>query len=110
MLIDCIKKKQREHFESLDKVFNEIFKINFYQIVIFDDSFFGKLKRGFIVFFAGKRKFEKFLKDYNENMLKDFEEGSNKNMSRIKKEINKLLDFVEIENQRFQNEYYRMVA
>ena len=43
-------------------------------------------------------------------MLKDFEEGSNKNIRRIKKEINKLSDFVEIENQRFQNEYYRMVA
>ena len=94
----------------MENVFNEIFKINFYQIVIFDDSFLGKFKRNFEAIFLGRRKFERFLKEYNDFMLKDFEEKNDKKIKKLKKEINKVTELIEIKKQEVQNEYYRMIA
>ena len=110
ILIEEFKKKQNYYFEELELIFNEIFKINFYQIVIFDNSFFGKFKRNFIAVFAGKRKFERFLKEYNESILKDFEDKNNKQIKKMKKEINKLTELMELKKHELQNEYYRMIA
>jgi len=50
-LIEEFKEMQNKYFDELENVFNEIFKINFYQIVIFDDSFLGKFKRNFVAIF-----------------------------------------------------------
>ena len=110
ILIEEFKKKQIYYFEELEPIFNEIFKINFYQIVIFDNSFLGKFKRNFIAAFAGKRKFERFLKEYNESILKDFEDKNNKQIKKMKKEINKLTELMELKKHELQNEYYRMIA
>ena len=110
ILIEEFKKKQKYYFEELEPIFNEIFKINFYQIVIFDNSFLGKLKRNFIAVFAGKRKFERFLKEYNESILKDFEDKNNKQIKKKKKENNKLTELMELKKHELQNEYYRMIA
>ena len=76
----------------------------------FDNSFFGKFKRNFIAVFAGKRKFERFLKEYNESILKDFEDKNNKQIKKMKKEINKLTELMELKKHELQNEYYRMIA
>ena len=82
--------------------------INHYQIVIFDDSFLGKFKRNFVAIFLGRRNFERFLKEYNDFMLKDFEEKNDKKIKKLKKEINKVTELIEIKKQEVQNEYYRM--
>ena len=110
VLIEEFKEMQNKYFEELENVFNEIFKINFYQIVIFDDSFLGKFKRNFVAIFLGRRKFERFLKEYNDFMLKDFEEKNDKKIKKLKKEINKVTELIEIKKQEVQNEYYRMIA
>lgn len=110
VLIEEFKEMQNKYFDELENVFNEIFKINFYQIVIFDDSFLGKFKRNFVAFFLGRRKFERFLKEYNDFMLKDFEEKNDKKIKKLKKEINKVTELIEIKKQELQNEYYRMIA
>ena len=109
-LIEEFKEMQKKYFDGLENVFNEIFKINFYQIVIFDDSFLGKFKRNFVAIFLGRRKFERFLKEYNDFMLKDFEEKNDKKIKKLKKEINKVTELIEIKKQEVQNEYYRMIA
>lgn len=109
-LIEEFKEIQNKYFDELENVFNEIFKINFYQIVIFDDSFLGKFKRNFVAIFLGRRKFERFLKEYNDFMLKDFEEKNDKKIKKLKKEINKVTELIEIKKQEVQNEYYRMIA
>ena len=109
-LIEEFKEMQNKYFDELENVFNEIFKINFYQIVIFDDSFLGKFKRNFVAIFLGRRKFERFLKEYNDFMLKDFEEKNDKKIKKLKKEINKVTELIEIKKQEVQNEYYRMIA
>ena len=110
VLIEEFKEMQNKYFDELENVFNEIFKINFYQIVIFDDSFLGKFKRNFVAIFLGRRKFERFLKEYNDFMLKDFEEKNDKKIKKLKKEINKVTELIEIKKQEVQNEYYRMIA
>ena len=110
VLIEEFKEMQNKYFDELENVFNEIFKINFYQIVIFDDSFLGKFKRNFVAIFLGRRKFERFLKEYNNFMLKDFEEKNDKKIKKLKKEINKVTELIEIKKQEVQNEYYRMIA
>ena len=109
-LIEEFKEMKNKYFDELENVFNEIFKINFYQIVIFDDSFLGKFKRNFVAIFLGRRKFERFLKEYNDFMLKDFEEKNDKKIKKLKKEINKVTELIEIKKQEVQNEYYRMIA
>ncbi len=70
----------------------------------------GKFKRNFVAIFLGRRKFERFLKEYNDFMLKDFEEKNDKKIKKLKKEINKVTELIEIKKQEVQNEYYRMIA
>ena len=43
-------------------------------------------------------------------MLKDFEEKNDKKIKKLKKEINKVTELIEIKKQEVQNEYYRMIA
>lgn len=53
---------------------------------------------------------ERFLKEYNESILKDFEDKNNKQIKKMKKEINKLTELMELKKHELQNEYYRMIA
>ena len=80
VIIDECKARIKWCIENVQTDINEIFINNIYQLQIYEDSIFTKIKRIIFNKISGKNKFKRFLENYENEYMKDI---ITKNTSRI---------------------------
>ncbi len=109
MIAEC-KARLRWCVNNFEYDINDIFKIDFYQVVIFDNSFLGKLKRHLIAIFAGKSSFEKFLNEYEIDILNKLNIKNEQKIANIFSTIHGVKEQMNRMETQIENEYIRKIA
>ena len=80
VMIDECKARMKWCIENVQTDINEVFINNIYQLQIYEDNVFTKIKRIIFNKISGKSKFKRFLENYENEYIKDIK---TKNTSKI---------------------------
>ena len=80
VIIDECKARIKWCIEKVQSDINEVFKNNIYQLEIYEDNIFTKIKRIIFNKITGKSKFRRFLQNYENEYIKDIK---SKNSSKV---------------------------
>lgn len=80
VIIDECKARIKWCIEKVQSDINEVFKNNIYQLEIYEDNIFTKIKRIIFNKITGKSKFKIFLQNYENEYIKDIK---SKNSSKV---------------------------
>lgn len=71
VMIDECKARMKWCIENVQTDINEVFINNIYQLQIYEDDIFTKIKRMIFNKISGKSKFKRFLENYENEYIKD---------------------------------------
>ena len=80
VIIDECKARIKWCIENAQADINEVFVNNIYQLQIYEDNIFTKIKRIIFNKISGKSKFKRFLENYENEYIKDIK---SKNSSKV---------------------------
>ena len=66
-----------DRIENIEKDVNEVFTNNIYQLQIYEDNIFSKIRRMLFNRLSGKSKYKKFLENYKIEHIKNIETRNN---------------------------------
>lgn len=77
VIIDECKARIKWCIENVQKDINEVFKNNIYQLQIYEDNIFTKIRRMIFNKISGRSKFKRFLQNYENEYIKDIKSKNN---------------------------------
>lgn len=109
VIIDECKARIKWCIENVQADINEVFINNIYQLQIYEDNIFTKIKRIIFNKISGKSKFKRFLENYENEYIKDIKDKNNSKVLDIVSTLNGIMKQMEKVKEQISIKYKQMI-
>lgn len=109
VIIDECKARIKWCIENVQADINEVFINNIYQLQIYEDNIFTKIKRIIFNKISGKSKFKRFLENYENEYIKDIKDKNNSKVLDIVSTLNGIMKQMEKVEEQISIKYKQMI-
>lgn len=109
VIIDECKARIKWCIENVQADINEVFINNIYQLQIYEDNIFTKIKRIIFNKISGKSKFKRFLENYENEYIKDIKAKNSSKVLDIVSTLNGIMKQMEKVKEQISIKYKQMI-
>lgn len=109
VIIDECKARIKWCIENVQADINEVFINNIYQLQIYEDNIFTKIKRIIFNKISGKSKFKRFLENYENEYIKDIKAKNSSKVLDIVSTLNGIMKQMEKIKEQISIKYKQMI-
>ena len=109
VIIDECKARIKWCIENVQADINEVFINNIYQLQIYEDNIFTKIKRIIFNKISGKSKFKRFLENYENEFIKDIKAKNTSKVLDIVSTLNGIMKQMEKVKEQISIKYKQMI-
>lgn len=109
VIIDECKARIKWCIENVQEDINEVFINNIYQLQIYEDNIFTKIKRIIFNKISGKSKFKRFLENYENEYIKDIKAKNSSKILDIVSTLNGIMKQMEKVKAQISIKYKQMI-
>lgn len=109
VIIDECKARIKWCIENVQSDINEVFINNIYQLQIYEDNIFAKIKRIIFNKISGKSKFKRFLENYENEYIKDIKAKNSSKVIDIVSTLNGIMKQMEKVKEQISIKYKQMI-
>lgn len=109
VIIDECNARIKWCIENVQADINEVFINNIYQLQLYDDNIFIKIKRVIFNKISGKSKFKRFLEDYENEYIKDIKSKNSSKILDVISTLKGIMKQMEEVREQISSQYKQMI-